>query len=62
LAVLSIRAGVASLGKSRKSDFVPWRKRSNTPNTSEVSADVTFLPKLSHKEIYFLKKWLLGWA
>jgi hypothetical protein len=26
LTVLSISAGVASPGKSRKSDFVPWRR------------------------------------
>jgi hypothetical protein len=41
--------------------FVPQRRGSNTLNRSEVSANATFLVKLSNKEIYFLK-WLLGWA
>jgi hypothetical protein len=36
----------------RKSDFVPWRRGSNTSNRSEVSANMTFLAKLSNKEIY----------
>jgi hypothetical protein len=47
---MSLRAGVASPGKSRKSDFVPQRRGSNTSNRSEVN--VTFLAKLSNKEIY----------
>jgi hypothetical protein len=42
--------GVASPGKSRKSDFVSQRRGSNTSNRSEVSANVTFLAKLNNKE------------
>jgi hypothetical protein len=44
----------------QKVRFCPQRRGSNTFNRSEVSANVTFLAKLSNKEIYF-KKWLLGW-
>jgi hypothetical protein len=46
-------------GKSRKSDYPTEEGDSNR---SEVRANMTFLAKLSNKEIYFFKKWLLGWA
>jgi hypothetical protein len=45
-----VSAGVAS---PRKSDFVLQRRRSNTLNKLEVSANANFLAKLSNKEIYF---------
>jgi hypothetical protein len=51
MAILSLVVGVASPGKSRKSDFVPWRK--GELNRSEVNANANFLAKLSNKEIYF---------
>jgi hypothetical protein len=50
LAVLS--PGVKS-SFSQKVRFVPQKRRNNTSNRSEVSANATFLAKLSNKEIYF---------
>jgi hypothetical protein len=52
--------GVASPRKSRKSDFVPQRRRSNTLNRSEVSANANFLAKLSNREIYLKMALRLG--
>jgi hypothetical protein len=53
LAALSLGAGVLLPESPKKSDFVPQRRRSNTSKSSEVSANMTFLVKLSKKEIYF---------
>jgi hypothetical protein len=57
LAVLSLGTGVAS---PRKSDFVPWRRGSDTSNRSEVNANVTFMAKLSSKETYLKMVLRLG--
>jgi hypothetical protein len=57
LAVLSLGVGVAS---SRKSDFVPRRRGSNTSNRPEVRANATFLTKLSNKEIHLKISLRLG--
>jgi hypothetical protein len=51
---------VASPGKSRKSDFVLWKGGNNTLNRSDVSANATFLDKLSNKEIYLKMAVRLG--
>jgi hypothetical protein len=49
LAVLSITAGVASPRKAKKSILY---HEGGAVKRSEVSANVTFLAKLSNKEIY----------